>query len=288
MCATGRAHSGQLGALGVLRNELVDGFAVNHTVLAQHRHLLCYVLQLPHIARPLVFQQHGLGLVGKRYLGQVVLLGHLHGEQAEQQHDVLAAVAQRRHLYGYGAQAVIQVLTEAALAYGAAHVHVGGGHNAHVGLHYALSADADILARLKHAQQACLRSQRQLAHLVEEDGTLVGHAEVALTLPYRAGERPLLVTEQLAIYRPLGYRTAVDGKILLATARRIVVYYARNNLLAHTALAHDEHRQVCRRNLHGHVDCTVQPGAVAHYAIPLLYLLQFSSVHLADKITHFI
>ena len=100
-------HRSQLRALGVLGNELVYRSAVNNALFAQHRHLLGDVLQLPHVARPLVFQHHGLGLFGKRNLRQAVLLGHLHGEQAEQQQYVLATVAQRGHLYGNGVQAVI-------------------------------------------------------------------------------------------------------------------------------------------------------------------------------------
>ena len=209
----------QLGALLVLRYEVCEHLGRYRPVLAQYGYLLGDVLELAHVAGPLVPHQHLLGLVGQRHFLHPVLLGHLHREQAEQQHDVFAAVAQRRHLYGYGVEAVIQVFAEAAFADGLAYVHVGGCHYPHVGLPHLGGPYGYVFARFEHAQQACLRGERQLAHLVEEQCSLVCHAEIARAVVYRAGERAFHVAEQLAVNRSLGYRPAVYREVLLAAAR---------------------------------------------------------------------
>ena len=51
----------------------------------------------------------------------------------------------------------------------------------------------------KHAQQLGLRRQRQLGHLVQEQGAAVGRLEAALAALDRAGEGAALVTEQLRL-----------------------------------------------------------------------------------------
>ena len=53
-------------------------------------------------------------------------------------------------------------------------------------------------------------AERQLADLVEEQRAAVGQLEAALALRDGAGERALLVTEQLALEQRLGQRRAVD------------------------------------------------------------------------------
>ena len=206
---------GELSALLVLRDKLPYGVGIYLAGRAEHRHLLGDVLELAHVAGPLVFQHYLLGLVGERDARYAVLLRHLHGEELEQQQYVVAALAQWRHLHGYGVEAVEEVLAEAALAYGLLHVYVRGGHYPYVGLAYLLSTYAYILACLEHAQEPRLCGKWQLAHLIEEYGALVGGAEVALALAYGTRERAFLVSEQLAVYGAFGYGAAVHGEVFL-------------------------------------------------------------------------
>ena len=81
------------------------------------------------------------------------------------------------------------------------------------------------------------------------------------------------MTEELTVDRSLRDGSTVDSEIFLPTARRIIVDDTRDNLLTHTALTDDEHTEVGRRNLKGHVECMVQLIAVAHDVVPLLYPL---------------
>ena len=67
-----------------------------------------------------------------------------------------------------------------------------------------VAADALDDALLQHAQEPDLHGGRRVADLVEEDRPAVGLLEAARAAPARAGERALLVAEQLALDEPLG------------------------------------------------------------------------------------
>ena len=64
-----------------------------------------------------------------------------------------------------------------------------------------------------------------------------------------AGERALLVAEQLALEQRRGNRGAVDGDERPVAARAQRVERAREQLLAGAALAAQQHRGVGRRRL---------------------------------------
>jgi hypothetical protein len=68
------------------------------------------------------------------------------------------------------------------------------------------AADALELALLQHAQQLGLQVERHLADLVEEQRAAVGELERAGARGDGAGERALLVAEQLALEQVLGAR----------------------------------------------------------------------------------
>ena len=66
-------------------------------------------------------------------------------------------------------------------------------------------------AVLEDPQQADLGRQRQLAEFVQQQRAAVGALEPALAGFDRAGERPLLVAEQLRIDQLVGDRAAIDA-----------------------------------------------------------------------------
>ena len=112
--------------------------------------------------------------------------------------DVLAALAQRRHLDDQPLESLVQVVTERALCHHVPYVPVGGGHELDVGALVTVGPHAPELARLDHAQQRRLQVARQVTDLVEEQHPLVRLLEQAATALVRTGERAGLVTEQLA------------------------------------------------------------------------------------------
>jgi hypothetical protein len=105
----------------------------------------------------------------------------------------------------------------------------------------ARAADALDLAGLDRAQELGLRLEREVADLVEEERAGVGELELALLRLHRAGERALLVAEELALDQVLRDRGAVelDERTLRAAAAE--VDRARDQVLARSVLAGDQH-----------------------------------------------
>ena len=116
-------------------------------------------------------------------------------------------------------QSVEEVFPETAFGHGAGHVDIGRGHDPDVGLLHLGGAYFDVFTGLEDAQQARLGGQRQLGHLVEEDGAPVGLLEVSLAGGDRSGEGSFLMAEQLGVDGALGYRAAVDGDVFGVFAR---------------------------------------------------------------------
>ena len=100
--------------------------------------------------------------------------------------------------HGHDVQAVEEVLAEAPGRDLGLDVPVGRRQHAHVDLDRLLAADALELPLLQHAQQLELQRRRHVADLVEEQRPLVGQLEAPELALDRAGERALLVAEQLA------------------------------------------------------------------------------------------
>ena len=111
----------------------------------------------------------------------------------------------------------------------------------------------------------------QLSHLVQKDRTAVGLLEIALAGFEGSGKGALLVAEKLRVDRSLGNRRTVDGYIFIVFARRIGVNDLREKLLAHTALARDEHRQVRRGHTQGNLQRPVEERGGADDAEALFY-----------------
>jgi hypothetical protein len=103
----------------------------------------------------------------------------------------------------------------------------------------------------------------QLGHLVQEDRAAVGLLEIALAGIDRAGERPLFVSEELGIDRPLGDGAAIDGDILIVLAGRAGMNHLWKKLLAHAALARNEHRQIGGCDPDRHLQRTVERRGVS-------------------------
>src|SRR5262249_60200288 len=96
------------------------------------------------------------------------------------------------------------------------------------------------LAFLQYAEQLPLRGGRQLADLVEKQRSAVRELEASDVPPVGPGERPLFVTEELALEESFGQRAAVDRHEGSGRARRSFVDRPGDLLLAGTRLAHQQ------------------------------------------------
>ena len=123
------------------------------------------------------------------------------------------------------------------------------GDQAHVGANRLRAPQPLELARLDHAQQLDLRRQVELADLVEKERAPLGKLEAPFLRRVRAGERALLIAEQLRFDEALGQRRAADLDERPLRPQRVVMDGLRDQLLAGARLAADEHGRVGPRDL---------------------------------------
>jgi hypothetical protein len=152
------------------------------------------LLELAHVVGPVVEEQ-GLGAVG-RQAGRA--RRPLEEEARERQH-VLRAGAKRRDLDAPGGQAREQVGAEVAGLHLAVEIAVGRGDDPHVDSGGRRRADRADLAERQGAQELRLELERQLADLVEEEGSAFRGDEQAAGAAGGAGEGAGDVAEELAL-----------------------------------------------------------------------------------------
>ena len=125
--------------------------------------------------------------------------------------NVVRPLAQRRQIDAQDVEPIEQIGAEPPVLDELAQRLVRRGDDAHVDRDRLHAADAHELALLEHAQQLDLRRRRNLADLVEEERSRIGELEASEPPLGRAGERALLVAEQLALEQRLGQRADVHG-----------------------------------------------------------------------------
>ena len=200
------------------------------------------VLQLPHVARPVVLAQAVQGAPGEALAG---LLGRVELVQETlcQQVDIGGPFAQRRNPQREHRQAVQQVFPEPSLLDRHLGVAVGRGDDPDVGGELFGSSDPVEGGGLEHAQQLDLHLRDHFRDLVQEDGAAGGAFEIPRVLLDGAGEAAFLVAEQFPLDQRRGDGTAVDRDEGTGVARALLVQGTRDQLLAGAAFAHDQHRQ---------------------------------------------
>ena len=166
--------------------------------------------------------------------------------------DVVRPLAQGRQLQRQHVEPVQQVLAERALGHGPLQVAVAGRDQADVDRDRACAADAVDLALLDRAQELGLQARLHLADLVQEQRAATGLLEPPDPPRHGAGERALLVAEQLGFEQMVGDRGAVDRDERALRAPAVAVQKARDHLLAGPALAGDQHAGLGGRDSAGH------------------------------------
>lgn len=167
------------------------------------------------------------------------------------------------HRDGHRVEAVVEVFTETPPLDGILQVHVRRRHDPHVGALNLGRTDRCLNSPVATRAADAPASRAAARHLVQKDRAAVGLLEIALARLDGPRERPLLMAEELRVDGALGDGAAVDGDIFIVFARRVGVDDLREKLLAHAALARHQHRQIGRRDAHGHFERPVQELRVA-------------------------
>src|SRR3989442_4358149 len=108
-------------------------------------------------------------------------------------------------------QAIVDILAEPAGPHLALEGHVGGGDEPQLHMDRLLASEGLHLSHLQHTQQLRLCGEREIGDFIEKKRSAPGKLELPLLSLMRAGERTLLVAEQLRLDQRVRDRAAVDA-----------------------------------------------------------------------------
>ena len=198
------------------------------------------VLELAHVARPRVRGQRVEGRGG--HLG--VAPPEVVKQSLDEIRNLLDPLPQRRHLNHDDCKAEVEVLPERARGDARAEIAVRGGDHADVHRAIDAASHAPHDATVERTQQPRLQLERQLSYLVEKERAALRALEGSRMHGDRAGERTLLVTEQLALGETRRHRAAIEHHERPARSRAVRVERVCKDVLARSRLAEERHRRV--------------------------------------------
>ena len=193
----------------------------------------------------------------------------LREEVLHERRDVLLALAKRWHVDVDDVQPVEEVIAEFLLLDLLCEILVGRAHDPDVDLDGERRADPLDLSFLQHTEKLRLHRQAHLADLIKEDGALVGELEATPPLRHRAGERALLMAEELGLEERLRQGGARHLHHRARAAVGVVVERLRDQLLAGAALAGHENGRIRLRDLADRLVDLLHRRGVAHDALGL-------------------
>src|SRR5689334_21253466 len=160
--------------------------------------------------------------------------------------NVLRTLTERRQVYREYVEAIVEIGPEALVLRVYGEIAVGGSDDAHIDFHRARAPDRLELAFLQNAQEFGLGFERQLTRLIEKQRAAIGQLEAPDAPLAGAGECALHMPEQLALHEPGGNSAAVELDHRAVPSRALLVYGARDQFLAGSCFAVDQHGGVGR------------------------------------------
>src|SRR4030042_1993377 len=231
------------------------------------------ILQLAHIARPIIFHQD----VERLFSNTLHLPSHLYVkllyEVMDQERDIFLVLPERGELYGYNVQAVVEVVSEVSLNHRLFQITVGSGDNAGIDLNRFCPPHPCELLFLKYPQEAQLQLGADISDLIKEYGAAVGLLKFPFFLCDGIGEGPLLMAEQLALQQGLSEGNARDGYERTAGPQALIVHGPCQQLLPGPAFAEDQDVGVALRGGAGQIEDLLHRGTVASQIVNLILFL---------------
>src|SRR5256886_9791691 len=202
------------------------------------------VPQLPHVPHPGVAAEQVERAVRDRGDALSVALGELAYEVRGEQHEIIAALGELGQADRDYGQPVIQILADPPLFDRFVQVAVGGGDEPHVNRDGAGPAQPLDLTLLCGTQDLRLQREAHVDDFIEKHRAARRLLEAANFAGDRAGERALLMPEQLALEQVLRNRRAVDRDERSGRLGAVQVDGAGYDLLPRPRLALDEDGRV--------------------------------------------
>ena len=271
-------RNGELLFAGFRLNVFGKVFQADDSVFRKNDGMLDDVLEFTDVARVRVTRQGVLR--GGFQIQDVLAVGFLVLEYkvTDERRDYGLAFAQGRQLQVERVQAVVEVFAESPHVHRLLQVAVCRGDNAYVQVARLGLADAPDFVILQKAQKLDLRRCRQFADFVQEQRTAVRGFEKPFLVGGGAGVRALLGTEEFAFYEIFGNGAAVHCHERFAGALAKAVHHVREEFLAGTGFAGNEHRACGRCNLVDGLENLAHLGRVAQKAVEHLRFHQLVRV----------
>ena len=149
-----------------------------------------------------------------------------------QQHDVVAAVAQRRHLNRKHRQTEKQIATKLTVLDRRFQVFICRSDDTHIDRNRSTSADTIHHFLLDCTQEFSLDGQRQLSNLVKKYGAAGSKFKLTLTSIARARKGTAFVPKQFVLDQRFRNGGAVDGDERMIAASGKMMDRAREELFA--------------------------------------------------------
>jgi hypothetical protein len=158
--------------------------------------------------------------------------------------NVFSALAKRWHHHAHHMQSVEEIRAEGATVDFAAKVAIGRGDHPHVDGHLLHAAHRDDDALLENTQQLGLNLERQLAHFVEKDSSVVTGLERTHPAADGSGERASDVAEQVRLDEVGRDGRAVDHHKRPLLTAAVLVNGVGQRRFSSAGFAFDEHAAV--------------------------------------------
>src|SRR6266404_2276322 len=216
-----------------LRSGNADGQVLRQKNLAPShcKRVLNGVLQFSDIARPCVRHQNAHRPIRKTAWRLAVLLGELLQEMQDEKRNIFTPVLQVGQAHGYDVQAVEQILSKLAAFRCFFEVLIAGRHKPNIDLNVLTPAHPPYNTFLQHPQQLHLKTRGKRVDLVQEYGAPLRFLDQTPPRLVRAGERSLLMAEQLGLKQSVWNCRTVYGHKRRVAAIRVIVNRTRDQFL---------------------------------------------------------
>src|SRR5690606_31353398 len=227
----------------VVRQAYVLG--LHRAAVAQRNRLEQHVLQLPHVARPMI-AGHALEGLWRQLRQRTADLPAGRVEKVlDQCLQPVETLAQWRNMQAEHVETVIQVLTKLAAGAELGQIDLGGADHPHVQVYLLVAADTTEAAVLQKAQQFGLQPRAHLADTIEKQRAAGGQLQQAeLAFRARPFEGAGAVTDQHVFGQGLRQAGEVEGHERLLPTRAGQVAGTCQQLLAGAGLALDQQRRI--------------------------------------------
>src|SRR5205807_714824 len=197
------------------------------------------VPELPHVPRPVVAQKD-LGCCFWDFAAGAAELHAGFAEKLVRQVKDVVSLPERRQGNPKFVQTVVDILAEPARPDLQLEGNIGGGDDPRGHSDRLLAAERLDLPFLQRAQELRLRGEGKVDNLIEEQASALCKLELPRLSLICAGERALLIAEELRLDQGIRYRAAVDGDERLLASVTELMDRPSNKFLASAGLALDE------------------------------------------------